>query len=228
MRESGLVTTGTSSGPSGLGAGGGECGALVRAHDWARTPLGPVERWPAPLRTANSICLESHYGMCVFWGPELVAIYNDAYVPMLGDNHPAALGKPLREIWPEIWDQLEPMLDEVRTTGQPTWQEDQPLLLRRSGFEEEAYFTYSFSPIRDESGAVAGIFTAVHETTARVVGTRRLVALARLGEALGAARTEAEVAIAAIEALARAEQDVELAALYALGEDGTPHFAGAC
>ena len=117
MRESGPVSTGTSSGPSGLGAGGGECGALVRALDWARTPLGPAERWPGSLRTAASICLESHYGMCVFWGPELVAIYNDAYVPMLGDKHPAALGKPLREIWPEIWDQLEPMLDGVRRDG---------------------------------------------------------------------------------------------------------------
>ena len=228
MRESGSVTTGTSSGPSGLGAGGGECGALVRTHDWARTPLGPAERWPAPLRTATSICLESHYGMCVFWGPELVAIYNDAYVPMLGDNHPSALGKPLREIWPEIWDQLEPMLDGVRTTGQPTWQEDQPLLLRRSGFEEEAYFTYSFSPIRDEAGAVAGIFTAVHEATARVLGTRRLQALAWLGEALAAAHTEHEVAAAAIEVLERAQEDVPFAALYAVGGDGSVRFAGAC
>ena len=228
MRESGSVTTGTSSGPSGLGAGGGECGALVRAHDWGRTPLGPAERWPAPLRTATSICLESHYGMCVFWGPELVAIYNDAYVPMLGDNHPSALGKPLREIWPEIWDQLEPMLDGVRTTGQPTWQEDQPLLLRRSGFEEEAYFTYSFSPIRDESGAVAGIFTAVHEATARVLGTRRLQVLAWLGEALAAAHTEPEVAAAAIEVLERAPEDVPFAALYAIGGDGGVRIAGAC
>ena len=184
-----------------------------------------------PLRTAAAVCLESRYGMCVFWGarpPEFVAIYNDAYVPMLGAKHPAALGMRLRDIWPEIWDLLEPMLQGVVETGQATWHEDQPLRLERSGFLEEACFTYSFSPIRDEAGAVAGIFTAVHETTARVVGTRRLEALARLGEALGAARTEAEVATAAIEALARTEQDVELAALYALGEDGTPHFAGAC
>ena len=228
MRESGPVTTGTSSGPSGLGAGGGECGALVRAFDWGPAPLGPAERWPSALRTATSICLESHYAMCVFWGPELVAIYNDAYVPMLGDNHPSALGMPLREIWPEIWDQLEPMLDGVRVTGQPTWQEDQPLLLRRSGFTEEAYFTYSFSPIRDESGAIAGIFTAVHEATARVLGTRRLQALAWLGEALAAAHTEEEVIAAAIEVLARAPEDVPFAALYANGDDGSVRFAGAC
>ena len=213
---------------TGLAAGGGECGALVRAHDWSRTPLGPAEQWPVPLRTAAGICLESRYGMCVFWGPELVALYNDAYVPMLGANHPSALGRPLREIWPEIWDLLEPMLDGVVKTGQATWQEDQPLLLEREGFLEEAYFTYSFSPIRDEAGAVAGIFTAVHEATPRVLGTRRLQVLAWLGEALSSAHTESEVAGAALAALARAEADVPFAALYAIGEDGGVHFSGAC
>src|SRR3954447_9655631 len=111
MRDSRTVSTGFSSGPSGLGAGGGECAALVRAHDWGRTPLGPAEAWPVALRTAVQVCLESRYGMCVFWGPDLVSIYNDAYVPMLGAKHPAALGTPLRDIWPEIWDALEPMLD---------------------------------------------------------------------------------------------------------------------
>ena len=217
-----------SSGPSGLGTGGGECGRLVGAYDWSRSPLGPVEQWPVPLRTAASVCLESSYGMCVFWGPEFVAIYNDAYVPMLGAKHPEALGMRLRDIWPELWDLLEPMLDGVVTTGQATWHEEQPLQLERNGFLEEAYFTYSFSPIRDESGAVAGIFTAVHEATARVLGTRRLQALARFGEALVGAHTEAQVAAAAIEALSRAEPDVAFAALYELGDDGQPRFAGAC
>ena len=219
-----------SSGPMGLGTGGGECGRLVRAYDWGRSPLGPVDEWPVPLRTAASICLESSYGMCVFWGtrpPDYVAIYNDAYVPMLGAKHPQALGMRLQDIWPEIWDVLEPMLEGVVATGQATWHEEQPLQLERSGFLEEAYFTYSFSPIRDESGAVAGIFTAVHEATPQVLGTRRLRALARLGEALAAARTEAEVATAAIEALAGAQPDVAFAALYALGEDGQARFAGA-
>src|SRR3954454_12359759 len=217
MRESGPVSIGMSSGPSGLGAGGGECGALVRAHDWGRSPLGPMERWPAALQTAAQICLESRYGMCVFWGtrpPEFVAIYNDAYVPMLGAKHPAALGIRLQDIWPEIWELLAPMLDAVVESGEPTWHEDQPLCLERNGFLEEAYFTYSFSPIRDESGAVAGIFTAVHETTEQVLGTRRLQALADLGDRMSATSTEAEAVTAAVDALARAEQDVELAALY--------------
>src|SRR5829696_607908 len=228
MRESGLVSTGMPFGPSGLGTGGGECGRLVRAYDWSRSPLGPVERWPVPLRTATSVCLESRYGMCVFWGPEFVAIYNDSYVPMLGAKHPEALGMRLRDIWPEIWDLLEPMLDGVVKTGQATWHEEQPLRLERDGFLEEAYFTYSFSPIRDESGGVAGIFTAVHEATPRVLGTRRLQALAQFGEALAGAHTEAEVAAAAVEALSHAQPDVAFAALYVLGEDGRPRFAGAC
>ena len=161
------MSAGTSSGPSGLGAGGGECGALVRAHDWAATPLGPVERLAAgSLQTAASICLESRYGICVFWGPELVAIYNDAYVPMLGVKHPSAIGTPLRDIWPEIWDQIGPMLHGVVETGQATWQEDQPLLLERAATSpRRRYFTYSFSPIRGDAGEVAGVFTAVHETS---------------------------------------------------------------
>jgi serine phosphatase RsbU (regulator of sigma subunit)/anti-sigma regulatory factor (Ser/Thr protein kinase) len=227
VEESWPVSAGTSSGPSRIGAAGGECGALVRAHDWSTTTLGPVERWPAPLRMAASICLESRYGMCVFWGPQFVAIYNDAYVPMLGVKHPGALGTPLRDIWPEIWDLLEPMLEGVVQTGEPTWHEDQPLLLDRNGFVEEAYFTYSFSPIRDEAGAIGGVFTAVHEATSHVLGTRRLQALAALGEGLAAAQTEGEVVAAAIDALARAPQDVTFAALYLIG-DGAARFAGAC
>ena len=151
------MSAGTSSGPSGLGAGGGECGALVRAHDWGSTPLGPVERWPSALRTAASICLESRYGICVFWGPDLVAIYNDTYAPMLGVKHPSALGTPLRDIWPEIWDQIGPMLQGVVETGEATWQEDQPLLLERTAdFAEESFFTYSFSPIRGDGGRDRG------------------------------------------------------------------------
>jgi signal transduction histidine kinase/serine phosphatase RsbU (regulator of sigma subunit)/anti-sigma regulatory factor (Ser/Thr protein kinase) len=181
-----------------------------------------------PLRTAASICLESRYGMCVFWGPEFVAIYNDAYVPMLGVKHPAALGMRLRDIWPEIWDLLEPMLEGVAGSGQSTWHEDQPLLLERGGFAEEAYFTYSFSPIRDEAGGIGGVFTAVHETTARVLSTRRLQALATLGDALAGAHTEAEVTAAAIEALSGAPEDVTFAALYLIDEHGDTRFAGAC
>ena len=164
------MSAGTSSGPSGLGAGGGECGALLRALDWGSTPLGPIDGWPRSLMTATSLCLESRHAICVFWGPDLVAIYNDAYVPLLGVKHPAAMGMPLRDIWPEIWDQIGPMLHGVVESAQATWQEDQPLLLERVGFLEEAYFTYSFSPIRGDAGEIEGVFTAVQETSRRVIG----------------------------------------------------------
>ena len=153
---------------------GGDAGALMRAMDWSRTPLGPPDTWPQSLRTAVSICLGSRFPMIVLWGPQYVALYNDGYAPMLGVKHPGALGRPLHETWPEIWDVIEPMMAGVRASGVATWVEDQKLILERNGFPEECYFSYSFGPLRGESGAVDGIFTAVIETTERVVGERRL------------------------------------------------------
>src|SRR6476646_666044 len=174
--------TARSSQPAGFLAGGGESGELARSLDWAATPLGPTDAWPPSLRTAAAITLGSRFGLCMFWGPELITIYNDAYAPMLGGKHPGAMGRPLREIWPEIWDAIGPMLDGVVRTATPTWSEDQELALERDGAPEAAYFTFSFSPIRDETGEVAGVFTAVTETTKHVVTTRRLRVLASLGE----------------------------------------------
>jgi len=157
-------------------SGGGEMGALMRARNWAETPLGDVAGWPQSLRTSVSICLNSRFPLLIWWGPDFVKIYNDAYRPMLGDKHPASLGQRGRECWPEIWPIIGPMLQEVVSRGEATWSQDQMLPLRRHGFSEECYFTYSYSPIRDEGG-VAGIFTAVFETTARVLGERRLAVL---------------------------------------------------
>jgi signal transduction histidine kinase/serine phosphatase RsbU (regulator of sigma subunit)/anti-sigma regulatory factor (Ser/Thr protein kinase) len=208
-------------------AGGGECGALARSLDWGTTPLGPAETWPASLQSAAAICLESRFGLCVFWGPGLIAIYNDTYAPMLGSKHPRAMGMPLREIWPEIWGEIGPMLDVVVRKAQATWSEDQMLMLERNGFAEEAYFTFSFSPIRDETGGVAGVFTAVQETTKHVVTTRRLQALARVGERVAEAESRDEVARAAIAALGEATEDVPFAMLHLLDDDGHARPAGA-
>src|SRR5579883_1897248 len=160
-----------------LFAGGGEMGMLMRSIDWSQTPLGPKEQWPQSLRTAVSICLASRFPILIWWGPELVKLYNDAYVPMLGDKHPRALGAPGREVWPEIWEIIGPMLTGVIERGEATWSDDQMLPLQRKGFTEECYFTFSYSPIRDEDGAIGGIFTAVAETTERVIGERRLATL---------------------------------------------------
>ena len=161
--------------------GGGELGALIRAKDWAATPLGPIEDWPQSLRSAVSILLPSKAQIVLFWGPELVAIYNDAYRPVFGSKHPTALGKPTREAWSELWDVLEPLFAGVVDTGEAFWAKDMMFVMERHGYVEETYFDVSYDPVRDESGRVGGVFCIVSETTGRVIGERRLAALRDLG-----------------------------------------------
>lgn len=194
---------------------------LVERRDWAATPLGPVDRWPQSLRTAVSVCLASRFPMLVWWGRHLVKIYNDAYLPILGDKHPRALGSPGARVWPEIWDTIGPMLAGVLAGGPATWSEDQLLLLERHGFPEECYFTFSYSPIQDESGGVGGVFTAVSETTGRVVGERRLSTLGELAAQTADAKNDDEVLTRAAEVLARARADLPFALVY-LVDDGAP------
>ncbi|HSP16349.1 MAG TPA: ATP-binding protein [Thermoanaerobaculia bacterium] len=191
---------------------------LIDELDWARTPIGPRESWPQSLRTSLSICLASRFPMFLWWGPDLIMIYNDAYVPMLGDKHPAALGAPGREVWPEIWDVIGPMLDQVVAEGKATWSDDQLLMVKRHGFLEEAYFTFSYSPVRDESGGVGGIFTAVTETTSRVVGERRLDTLRQLAARAGDAKTVEQAVSNAEEILATNPRDIPFAKIWTGGE----------
>ena len=165
---------------------------LVDATDWAAGPLGEREAWPQSLRTAVDICLRSRFPIMVCWGSELVMVYNDGYRPMLGAKHPRALGSPIAEVWPEVWDTIGPMFDQVMSGGAATWSADQLLVLERNGYPEECYFTYSYAPVTDESGAVAGVFCAVTETTERVLGERRLATLADMAGLLGA-ESRAEV-----------------------------------
>lgn len=170
----------------------GELGARFAAHDWSLTPLGPISEWPQALRTAASICLTSRFPILLCWGPEYVMIYNDGYRPILGQTkHPKALGSPGKEVWPEIWDVIGPMLDSVMQTGSATWSRDQRLLLDRNGYLEECYFTFSYSPITTDSGDIGGVFTAVNETTDHVLSERRLGTLGVLSRRLGEA-TDAE------------------------------------
>jgi hypothetical protein len=173
-------------------SGGSELSALAEVGDWASGPLGDPREWPQSLRTAVGICLSSRFPILLWWGPELVMIYNDAYRPMLGQKHPRALGTPGREVWGEIWDVIGPMLEQVMTGGGATWSVDQLLVLERNGYPEECYFTYSYSPITAESGGVGGVFCAVTETTERVLGERRLATLAEMA-ALAGARDRAQV-----------------------------------
>lgn len=201
-------------------AGGGQMGVLVRQRDWACTPVGPIDRWPQSLRTAVSICLESSFLMLIWWGPELVKIYNDAYIPILGSKHPRALGQRGQECWPEIWDIIGPMLNGVLSAGEATWSDDQLLMLERNGYVEECYFTFSYSPIRDESGGVGGVFTAVTETTGRVLGERRLQTLRELAAHAGDARSAEDAITAACNSLRQNRNDIPFALCYLLDADG--------
>src|SRR5690606_28601922 len=134
-------------------------GALIRAHDWAATPLGPVERWPQGLRTAVGILLSSGYPMYIAWGPRFVQLYNDAYRPILGSTkHPRALGACTDDTFAEIWDFIGPMFRNVMETGAASTFSDQLLGLDRHGYAEECYFTFSYSAIPEEGGGVGGVF----------------------------------------------------------------------
>jgi PAS domain S-box-containing protein len=196
-------------------AGGGEMGARVRALDWSKTPLGPIATWPQSLKTSISTCLNSRFPMLIWWGPELVKIYNDAYRPLIGCKHPWALGSPGREVWPEIWNVIGPMLAQVMERGEATVSEDLLLLLERDGYAEECYFSFSYSPIREESGRVGGVFTPVIETTERVIGARRLHTLRDLASVFGTqTRNSSDACVAAIKVLAANPNDLPFAVIY--------------
>ncbi len=167
-------------------AGSGTVAGLLPSVDWGSTCAGPESSWPQSLRTALSICLDSRFPIVIFWGSDLILFYNDAYADILRDKHPAALGQPAREIWAEIWSSIKPLFDCVINDGRATYSEDLYLPLETHGVAEERYFTFSYSPIRTESG-IGGVFCAVTETTERIMREReaaeRAEALAELDRA---------------------------------------------
>ena len=199
--------------------GDGEMARRMRAYPWASSPLGDPADWPASLRTACRICLTSRFPMIVWWGEELWFLYNDAYLPLLGNKHPALMRRG-DQVWGEIWDTIGPMLDSVMHTGQATWSEDLLLPMDRHGYWEETYWTYSYSPLHDDDGTVRGVFTAVQETTEEVVGRRRLAVLQDLGAQAGQARSVAEACDLVVRSLERAPGVVPFAAVYLRGPDG--------
>ena len=153
--------------------------------DWSATTLGPVDTWPATLSTVVDVCLASRFPMLVCWGSDLAMIYNDGYRAMLGANkHPGAWGKPVQDVWPEVWDVIGPMFDCVLAGGPATWVEDELLVVDRNGFLEEAYFTWSYGAIRDADGIVRGVLNVATETTDKVLAERRARASAELVDTL--------------------------------------------
>ena len=151
-----------------LFAGPGEVRALCRSRDWGATPLGPVEEWPASLRTVAGLVLAAPAPMVLLWGPELAQLYNDAYVAVLGARHPAGLGQPTRECWPEVWSFNAPLYESITRRGESFTFTDHRLVVERHGHAEEAFFTLGFSPVPGDAGAVGGVLVTVNETTARV------------------------------------------------------------
>jgi signal transduction histidine kinase len=192
--------------------GGGAVGALMRAHDWTTSPLGPPEMWPQPLRTTVALLLESRFPMFVAWGSELGFLYNDPYAEILGTKHPRALGRRFYDIWSEIWPDISPLIDAAMA-GQATYREDLPLVMNRRGYDEQTWFTFSYSPVRAETGEVAGMFCAVSETTQRVLAERALrqseAALRELNETLERRVSEALAERTAAEEALRQAQKME-------------------
>jgi signal transduction histidine kinase/FixJ family two-component response regulator len=202
-------------------AGGGEMGALVRAHDWAATPLGAIETWSASVKTAVSLCLTSRFPIVLWLGPELRLVYNDAYIPFLGEGkHPHVLGRPGREAWAEIWASIGPMHDEVRA-AKATWVEDLQMFFARRLPLEEVYVTFAFSPILAGDGStVEGTFCACTETSEKIIGERRLSTLRDLSVRLAEQRTVEAACRAAAEALQANAHDIPFAAVYLLDGEG--------
>lgn len=175
--------------------------------DWAGTPLGPVEGWSDPLVSAVDLMLNTRFPITLLWGPEYVLVYNEAYVDLIGDKHPRALGRPACEVFPEAWDVIGPMLDEVAAGRGATWTEDNHIPLQRRGFLEECYFTFSYSAVRDRDGRVEGVMDIASESTARVIAGRRLHLLTRVAERLADVEDADDVADLALPLLRASVQD---------------------
>ena len=199
-------------------SGGGEMERLIREMDWSKTALGPIASWPQSLRTSIRIALDCAFPIVIWWGPELVILYNDEYKMIIGPaKHPFALGERGRKVWAEIWDVIGPMLSQVMERGAATRSRDLMLHVDR-GYPEEAYFSFSYSPIYDETGKVAGIFCPVIETTEKIIGERRLRTLRDLAARCKGAESEQAVFESASEVLAANLHDVPFAMIYSLDE----------
>jgi signal transduction histidine kinase len=194
--------------------GGGEMGKLIRSMDWTQTPLGPIESWPQSLRTTVSLCLASNFPISLAWGPKHVQIYNDGYWPICGEKHPDAMGRDFSECWASAWPVIGAAFERA-LAGETSFLENQRMFLDRNGYLEETFFTFSFSPIRDETG-VAGLFHPVTETTSRMLSERRTRALRDLAARAGKAQTIDEACTLAAQTLSDYALDLPFVLFYVL------------
>jgi signal transduction histidine kinase len=199
---------------------GGEMAKLVRSMDWTDTPLGPIESWPQSLRTTVSLCLASNFPISLAWGPNHVQIYNDGYRPICGGKHPHSMGQDFIECWGSAWPVIGDAFERA-LAGETSYLENQRMFLDRNGYLEETFFTLSFSPIRDESGGVGGLFHPATETTTKMVGERRTRLLRDLAARAGKAQTTDEAFGVAAQTISEFESDLPFAIFYLLNPEGT-------
>ena len=199
--------------------GGGEMGERMRAIDWSRTVLGPVARWPLSLRTCVRIVLTSRQPMFVWWGNELINLYNDAYKTIVGGKHPQALGQPARVVWREIWDEIGPLAEAAMRRNEGAYEQARLLIMERNGYQEETYYTFSYSPVPGDEGGVGGIICANTDDTEKIVGARQVRLLRDLASRTGDARSAELACTRAAESLATNPFDVPFALLYLIGDD---------
>src|SRR6476659_482963 len=206
----------------------GEVGHDLLKVDWDATPLGPPETWPRSLESVVRLVLTSRFSMWMAWGPELTFLCNEAYRrDTLGGKYPWALGKPASVVWSEIWDDIEDRVRTVLADGEATWDESLMLFLERSGYTEETFHTFSYSPIFDDEGAIAGLLCVVKEDTEEVVARRRMQTLRELGARRASNLTEAETLGTACRALAQFQVDLPFSLVYLYDDDGrTARLAG--
>lgn len=186
----------------------------MRAIDWAATSLGPAEQWPQSLKTAVRITLTSRQPMFVWWGEDLINLYNDAYISVLGGKHPDALAQPASEVWKEIWDQVSPRASWVMHQNEGTYDEALLLIMERNGYPEETYYTFSYSPVPNDQGGPGGIICANTEDTLRIIGERQLALLRELATGTADARTLEEACILSARCLGTDLRDFPFAMIY--------------
>jgi PAS domain S-box-containing protein len=210
-------------------AGGGELGALMRETDWSQSPLGPAALWPQALKTAVRIMLTSRQPMFVWWGDQLINLYNDAYKSILGGKHPQAFAQPASVVWREIWDQIEPRVRSCMLGNEGTYDEALLLIMERNGYPEETYYTFSYSPVPNDEGGTGGILCANTDDTQRILGERQLALLRDLAARTADARSVEDACALSARSLETNSRDLPFALIY-LVHDGrrTVTLAGAC
>ena len=192
----------------------------MREVDWAVTEFGAPEQWSHAMRTALGLCLGSHLSSSIYWGPQHLLLYNDAFASLIGTKHPAALLQPAEVVWPEVFEVMQPLLRATLYGDESSGTDDAPNFINRRGYLEEFYCTYSYAPIINEHDVIEAVFVTVPETSTRVIAERRLHTLQRLGLSTRRARRSEETLRVAAEVIAENSYDVPFASLYLCDEDG--------